>query len=296
MFTTFRKNSSSALLDRIERIREEQRRARLETEHEETLLCDKHGEVTVWVKNGETLMNGYECPHCAAERQAREEEKAKHKAEFVERSNRSVTKLSEILGNFNTPYRSEQTFESYQLSGDAKQGRAVYACKRFAERFYVRLASGDAEKSRVGLLFRGEYGTGKTHLANGICNEVMKQGFKPIFMTAQTLFNFFRPSARLDINDLLHLLAKAPLLVLDEIGRSSGSEFERNQLIELLDARARNGNPTILISNLSTQALSDELGMALISRVQTYFFPLTFDWGDFRRKKTVLKETPDTLF
>lgn len=205
--------------------------------------------------------------------------------------------LNASLGEYQSPMSDAQTFDGYIIDKQNEaQRKALHVCKLFAERFSDRMFAGNASKSRTGLLLVGSYGTGKTHLANAICITVKAQGFYPTFMTAQTLFNFFRPSVCKSINALTSKFARCPLLVIDELGRSTCSEFERNQLVELLDARARKGNPTILITNLSRESMGEVMGGALMSRISSYCYPLKFFWEDRREKHSIEREDTDTLF
>ena len=285
-------------MKRLEQFLKEKQTQVAKTLHYKVVTCPKHGEINVTVKNGEPAP--HKCPICAMEEEEKDAEKQYKLDELKRIGNGAVRKFNDFLGAFNTPLNSLQTFENYTITAPQEleigQKQALEICKRFALRFSDRLTSGNPKKSKTGLLLMGKYGTGKTHLANAICREVAKQGLMPVMMTARTLFNFYNPNCKLDINALTLRLAKVPLLVIDELGRTSGSAYECNQLIELLDARTRNGLPSVLITNLTASGLNETLGGALMSRLQPSFYPLIFDWDDYRESQSLLDENPLDLF
>lgn len=273
-----------------------ERKERLATQHIETLVCPQHGEQKVWVKNGSDVSTA-ECPECAKIRE--EKEKAKKEVELAAmvRFHANSKRLIDFLNRpLPSPYEEGKTFANYTVGGTKEQAKALFVAQRFATTFKRRMIEKKPEERKLGLLMCGKYGTGKSHLASAIVNEVKTQGFEPFCVTALTLFNLYRPAANLDPNALNAHLSNCPLLLVDEIGRTTGSDFERNQLLELLDERARKGYPTILITNLGIKGLSEYFGGALESRAQTLFYPLSFTWGDYRGTKRADAIPLDELF
>lgn len=65
---------------------------------------------------------------------------------------------------------------------------------------------------------------------------------------------------------------------------------------EVLDARARNGYPSILITNLQIDKLKDVLGSALASRIDQLFFPIACMWSDYRVKESAANLKPEEVF
>ncbi len=252
--------------------------------------CPVHGCYT-WSRLKNTSNPG--CPKCAAEA----EEKLRARAAFLSRMQRLEREADAILGSYSTPYDAKQTFETFSVDdSNRNQKVAVMAARKFAEGLMARLMSGNKEKSKNGLLLIGSFGTGKTHLANAIVNEVRKSGLAPVFLTAPTFFNFFRPGSSVSANAATKALGSVPLLIVDELGRTTGSEFERTQLQEVLDARSQRGFPTVLISNLNMEGLMDFVGAAIASRVPMLFCPVVCAWGDYRKKKSLRGMTIDECF
>lgn len=258
-----------------------------------TIECPIHGTQVLKVQPG-TDPESYKCPFCVQERVRREGILSKYRQNKFE--------LIKLIGDPLSPMCEEQTFENYRVTETADadkaqaQSKAYVACQRFAEGFAERLFSGQKAKSRVGILMHGHFGNGKTHLASAICNVVKAQGFEPIYLRAITLFNTYKGVSGATANAIAKHLAHVPLLVIDELGRSTGSEFECNQLIELIDARAQLGHPTILITNLDGKGYKDLLGGAVASRTQTIFYPLQFQWADFRKGQRIADMEPEEVF
>lgn len=248
--------------------------------------CDIHGDVRVCVEEGQETS----CPICEQEKIQKETELKKLRSEEHFRHKQLVF----FLGD--EPFSlvdNNQTFETYKLTATKNpdhQKHAFNVAKRFAVNFSKRKKEG-RDRSKIGLIFHGIYGAGKTHLASAIANEVAKQGYIPYFWTTRWLFCLFKNGADLSHFRLMNFLTECPLLILDEVGRGAGSEFESNLLIELLDARARLGNPTVLITNLTGEQYKDMLGGAITSRTQSLFYRVQFDWEDYRKKQS-LKDLP----
>lgn len=294
--TEIKRLSKTASVDEIAKAFKERKRREQEAYKAlptVTIECSIHGTQVLKVQPG-TNPESYECPFCVQERVRRDGILSNYRQNKFE--------LTKLIGDPLSPMCDEQTFENYRITetDDAvkakAQRKAYVACKRFADGFAERLFSGQKDKSRVGILMHGDFGNGKSHLASAICNVVKTQGFEPIYLRSITLFNTYKGVSGAIANAIAKHLAHVPLLVIDELGRSTGSDFECNQLIELIDARSQLGHPTILITNLDGQGYKDLLGGAVASRTQTIFYPLQFKWADFRKKQKISDLNPDEVF
>lgn len=119
----------------------------------------------------------------------------------------------------------------------------------------------------IGLI--GNRGTGKTRLA---C-EVMRDQARILgrYTTAMGLFLRIRSGygkkGGESEADIVREFASAPLLILDELQERGGSEWEDRLLTHVLDARYGDMKPTILIANLTRQALAAQIGDSINSRL-----------------------------
>ena len=126
------------------------------------------------------------------------------------------------------------TLGTYEAKTDSQKA-ALNACKL--------LKDGDIKK----LILLGSNGVGKTHLASALVKLMNGK-----IITAYEMFALYRScfSGQNSEIKLLHEFSSYPLLVIDEFGRTKGSEAEENFLSAILDARHSDGLPTMILSNL----------------------------------------------
>ena len=126
------------------------------------------------------------------------------------------------------------TLGTYEAKTDSQKA-ALNACKL--------LKDGDIKK----LILLGSNGVGKTHLASALVKLMNGR-----IITAYEMFALYRScfSGQNSEIELLHKFSNYPLLVIDEFGRTKGSEAEENFLSAILDARHSDGLPTMILSNL----------------------------------------------
>ena len=126
------------------------------------------------------------------------------------------------------------TLGTYEAKTDS-QKEALNACKS--------LKDGGIKK----LILLGSNGVGKTHLASALVKLMNGR-----IITAYEMFALYRScfSGQNSEIELLHKFSTYPLLVIDEFGRTKGSEAEENFLSAILDARHSDGLPTMILSNL----------------------------------------------
>ncbi|GHV78580.1 DNA replication protein DnaC [Spirochaetia bacterium] len=124
------------------------------------------------------------------------------------------------------------------------------------------------------LFITGNAGTGKTHLAYGF----VKRG-----ATYRRLPDIFR-EVRQDFdseNDVLDFLGRVKLLIIDEIGRTKFSDFERNLFFEIVDRRYNNMVPMTLITNLTENEFAEQYGTAVMDRLRPIL--VKFNWKSRRK-------------
>ena len=126
------------------------------------------------------------------------------------------------------------TLGTYEAKTDS-QKEALNACKL--------LKDGEIKK----LILLGSNGVGKTHLASALVKLMNGR-----IITAYEMFALYRScfSGQNSEIELLHKFSTYPLLVIDEFGRTKGSEAEENFLSAILAARHSDGLPTMILSNL----------------------------------------------
>lgn len=104
------------------------------------------------------------------------------------------------------------------------------------------------------LLLVGDYGTGKTHLAFGILNALLNQGVSGLAATVPDMLDELRPG-RDDENERMRALKTIDLLILDDLGAERDTEWVRERLFAIFNARSANLLPTVITSNVSLEEL-----------------------------------------
>ena len=112
------------------------------------------------------------------------------------------------------------------------------------------------------MLFTGDHGSGKTHLAAAIANYRLVQGYAVLFITAPDLLDHLRatfsPSSPVSYNRRFEELCAAPLLVLDDLGTHSATARAKEKLYQLFNYRYVARLPTVMTSSLTLDELEKQ--------------------------------------
>lgn len=239
--------------------------------------CETHGEFvsTAW-KFGDRVMHWSNCPKCGEAHEA-----AKKIADAAAESEAKQKRLESRLDRAGIPlrYRSKD-FASYAADCDGKE-RALSAAMEFASNFKAHLEAGTV------MVFSGKPGTGKSHLATVIAQEVMPT-WDALYMSAidavRMVRNTWRRDAEQTESQVLERLASVHLLILDEVGVQYGTEAEQVTLFDIIDKRYRDLMPTILLTNLNKTGMKSFLGDRSFDRLREGGSWVTFDWDSGRAK------------
>lgn len=244
------------------------------------LHCEIHGEFAgqkFWIEALSKAIYS-RCPQC------QEEERQKNRERDQEVSTRIKQKtVADLLENSRIPALFQsRSFDNYQASS-VVQERVLGIAKRYAEKFPDRLANGG------GLIFLGNSGTGKTHLAVAIAKHVVQLCHAVFFTTAVDALRSVKDSFRLDakqsVQQSINYLLKPDLLIIDEVGVQYGSKAEKVIFFEIINHRYHAMKPTILISNLSESEFIRCIDVRCFDRLQQGGgFTLRFTWGSYRKQ------------
>ena len=243
----------------------------------EERICPKHGSYTSTNYLGE---HWTECPKCMIERREAEAKLQieRDKQAALEREQRrwmSKIKVAAIPERF-----KDRTLNSYVAKTSGQQKALAFA-KEYAENFDQVIKTGRSA------IFVGKPGTGKTHLAIGIALSIMQQQRSPVFVTVQRLIRRVKDSWRTKEeteSEVIDAFASPDLLILDEVGVQFGSEFEKQLLFDVLNERYEKLKPSILLSNIPSEQLSDYLGERVTDRLRENGGALIgFNWDSYRK-------------
>ena len=206
------------------------------------------------------------CPEAEA---AYEKEKAEREAEEktqreAEAARRMATRVQEIVGASGMHNRFlRRTFETFHPT--AENQRALRACKAYADNFRDKLPHDDAEPGRNGLFITGPKGTGKTHLAAAIANQLMQQGTAVICMTMIDLLDRIKQTYEkqkqwgISEGAVLNTYKEVPLLIIDDMGKEPATEWAVSKIYAIINARYEEYLPTIITTNYSDSELVKRL-------------------------------------
>jgi DNA replication protein DnaC len=245
---------------------------------EQDIECPIHGTYRgqpmkgYWAKGLENFVTNPECPKCKAERKEREVK------EESQRQRRDYESSLEGMGIGKRYYDTD--FTNFSAYTDELKHHA-----RIAENF--------ANNPDGKLVMLGENGTGKTHLAISI---LKKTG--GAMYTAFEIGVMLRQSYNGDSREwkILKDLCNHKLLVIDEIGRSKGSEWDLNWMSHIINTRHVAMRPLILISNRHLRrdcprgdsgcekCLENFFDNDVISRITEDGIVLRFTGADYRQR------------
>jgi DNA replication protein DnaC len=171
-------------------------------------------------------------------------------------------RLEQLRALSNLSHLSHMTFEAFEpnVSGLSPGKQANLQDAYLAARQY-------ADNPTGWLVLFGGYGCGKTHLAAAIANHAMAQGRPVLFVVVPDLLDYLRatysPTSAVGYDERFDQVRNAPLLILDDLGTQSSTEWAQEKLFQILNYRYTARLSTIITSN---QRL-EEIDLRIRSRI-----------------------------
>lgn len=151
-----------------------------------------------------------------------------------------------------------QTFSSLLPRGRSPQ-------PAHQERFVRAVADAQrfAEDPHGFLVFLGESGSGKTHLAAAIANQCIERGLPVFFAVVPDLLDHLRaaygPSSEIPYDRLFEVVRSAPLLVLDALGAQFSTPWAEEKLFQVLNYRYNGQLPTVFTCSVPLDELDERI-------------------------------------
>lgn len=195
----------------------------IETEYE----CEFHGTVktTALLKDGQIF--SITCPLCEQERLLAEEIEATKR--------KRLAKIESYKKSNIEPEYWDKTLDDFKPQTD-KQKEMLESTRRLIE----------VKKGK--LVLTGPNGVGKTHMG-AMAVKALGGRIYSMYEISTMIRQSYSLQAEKSELQIVNELAEAPMLVIDEIGRSSGSAAEMNWLSFLIDKRHVRGLPLMILSN-----------------------------------------------
>lgn len=133
-----------------------------------------------------------------------------------------------------------------------------------------RKAQSYAENPAGWLVFQGDYGSGKTHLAAAIANFRDKSGFDTMFVVVPDLLDHlratFNPRSPVSYDKQFYAVRNASLLVLDDMGSQAMSEWVREKLFQVLNHRYNAKLPTVITTVNKLEEIDPRIRTRMLDR------------------------------
>ena len=190
---------------------------------------------------------------------------------------------SALIGSGITPRFAGSMFANYRVDNSV-MAQVLLICQGYADNF------GDHYRDGRNLLLCGNVGTGKTHLASSIVQQVIRKlGAVAVITSAAEIIRVFKRSmdrnAGYTEGDVIAELADFDLLVIDEVGAQTGTHYELSVLHEVLDRRYQLVRPTVVVSNMDAKGLGQYIGERALDRLRENKALLAgFTWESERRR------------
>jgi DNA replication protein DnaC len=143
-------------------------------------------------------------------------------------------------------------------------------------RYAYETARAYAEEPQGWLVLLGGYGCGKTHLAAAIANEQLARGHAVLFVVVPDLLDHLRstfsPHSAITYDRRFDNVRNAALLVLDDLGTQTSTEWAREKLFQIFNHRYNLRLPTVVTSNCKLEAIDVRIRSRLMDPdlVQVY--------------------------
>jgi DNA replication protein DnaC len=176
-------------------------------------------------------------------------DKKKHFADIEAENLAQKKRLAEMRREHSFP--SGSFLKNISLDKDDRENPKVSeAVRKYCSNFTKVI-----ENSR-NLVFMGEVGTGKTFFAAGILNAAIDEGYKCLFTSFPQEIN--EMANTYDKKEYLENLKSYDFVVFDDFGVERETEFNLEQMYQIVNARYLVGKPTIFTTNMGNAAFADK--------------------------------------
>lgn len=173
-------------------------------------------------------------------------------------------KLARLYRTSNLDSFQGMAFENFKTEGHGG-GKAVNKTLEVA----FNTARNYAHHLNGWLLLMGGYGTGKTHLAAAIANEVVSLGVETLFLTVPDLLDWLRTSygsEETNYESRFDEIRNICFLVLDDLGTQNTTPWAQEKLFQIINHRYTQRLPTLITTNLPLSQIDERISSRLQDR------------------------------
>lgn len=142
-----------------------------------------------------------------------------------------------------------------------------------------------------GILIHGAVGVGKTHLAYAALNVLVERGADAIAIRNSRLLQAIKdtwsrdPDRESRARDRLDLIMEAPILLIDDIGKSAASEWVQSEMHDILTERIASGVTLVTTNHSPDGELALRIGESSESRLHEMCEVVHLPGQDYRRRQ-----------
>ncbi|MDX1665136.1 MAG: ATP-binding protein [Candidatus Promineifilaceae bacterium] len=178
---------------------------------------------------------------------------------------------------------TEATFESF-----IPEGHGLHPSKQANLKRAYEAARSYADEPEGWLIFKGGYGCGKTHLAAAIANYRLEQSKPVLFVNTPDLLDHLRaaygPHAHSSYDERFDEVRNAPLLILDDLGTESSTEWAQEKLYQIFNYRYNARLPTVITTNIELESVEVRIRSRMVDPDLVQIVPIAAP--DFRTAGT----------
>jgi DNA replication protein DnaC len=172
--------------------------------------------------------------------------------------------VDRLAPNLNTlTYYSDMTFSTFNLRREELPRDQVSV---LAEA--LKMAQTYAADPEGWVVFTGQVGAGKTHLAAAIANERVRLGHPGLLVVVPDLLDYLRaafsPQGNISYDERFEEVRRAPMLVLDDLGTESATPWAKEKLFQLINYRYVARLPTVVTTALGVGELDTKIGIRFL--------------------------------
>lgn len=169
------------------------------------------------------------------------------------------------FANFDLAHYPEYLRSKEEASYRSWAEKALAAAKQFSQSCQTKLPA-------KGLLLEGQVGSGKTHLAAAIANDLVEAGLDVLFIVAPEFLDQLRGSYRrenegLDETEIIRRAYASSVLIIDDLGAHNYTDWVRNKFFTIINHRYNSGLPCVITTNLSLDEMEENIGSRTTSRI-----------------------------
>lgn len=187
---------------------------------------------------------------------------------------------SSRFDNFDLKYYPDKATMDGNPRG--RMAKILNICREYASKF--------DPKTSGNLLFMGGAGLGKTHLTLAMVGEITRNGFVPVYGSAENLFSQIEKEKFTGANrGAYEAMIKSDLLVIDDLGAETATSFTKSALYNLVNTRLLVNRPIVINTNLTMKGIEERYTARISSRLMGSFDSYKFIGADIRQQKAAEK-------